>query len=489
MPDVTSEPAIELSSEFKGSTIGPDDPAYEKARAIYNGSIDRRPQLIVRPTGAADVMDAVNYARTASLPLSVRCGGHGIAGTSVADGGVLIDLSSLKGVHVDRERGTAIAQGGALWGEYDREAQLFGVATPGGRVTTTGVGGFTLGGGYGWLSPRFGLTCDNLVAADVVTANGRLVRASEHENPELLWGLRGAGANFGVVTSYELRTHPLPPLLLAGMLVVPNQDVGALIRAYREYVEEDAPEELVTAVATILAPPEDFVPPELVGHPVAGIVLAYIGDPEDALDAAAPLRSLVAEAGGMDLVQPMPYTALQAMLDGFAPKGWLNYHRGIHLERFSDETIDEWLEVGKGIGSPMTQGIVFRHGGAVSRVGEDDTAAGNRAAPYMAHPIACWDTDDQTAHEMDWVRRYTAAVERDTTGGVYLNFEPGTTRADVLAGFGEQKYERLVALKDEWDPTNLFRSNHNIAPSGGAVPPVPTQPIVTEEAAAKEQPA
>ncbi len=458
----TTGTVLELSSEFKGTTIRPQDPGYDQARAVYNGGIDRRPHLIVQPTGAADVMDAVNYARDADIPLTVRCGGHSVAGTSASEGGILIDLSSLKGVDVNPTRGTAIAQAGVLWGEYDRETQLRGMATPGGRVTTTGVGGFTLGGGYGWLSPKFGLTCDNLVAADVVTADGRLIRASEDENADLLWGLRGAGANFGVVTSYELRLHPLPPLLLAGLLVVPNDDVGGMARAYRDIVEQ-APEELVTAMATILAPPEEFVPPELVGKPMLGFVVAYVGDPNEAVEAVAPLRELT--AGGIDLVQPMPYTALQAMLDGFAPKGWLNYHRGIHLRQLSDQVIDDFLAVGADIRSPMTQGIVFRHGGAVGRVAEDATAAGNRAAAYMAHPIACWDTPDQTDYEMDWVSRFSAAFTPDATGGVYLNFEPGTSHEDVLAGFGAQKYARLAELKQTWDPTNLFRANHNIAPA------------------------
>lgn len=458
-----SQPVLELSSDFKGTTIRPGDPEYDRARAVYNGSIDRRPALIVRPTGAADVADAVNYARTARLPLAVRCGGHSVAGTSIADGGVLIDLGSLKGVHVDPARGTAIAQAGVLWGEYDRETQLYGMATPGGRVTTTGVGGFTLGGGYGWLSPKFGLTCDNLVAADVVTADGRLVHASEEENEDLLWGLRGAGANFGVVTSYELRVHPLPPLLLAGMLIVPNQDAGPVVRAYRDYVER-APEELVTGLGTLLAPPAEFVPPELVGQPMLGILVAYVGDPEEAMEAVAPLREIT--EGGMDLVQPMPYVAFQAILDDFAPRGWLNYHRGVHLARLSDAAIDGYLEVGRTIHSPMSQGVLFRHGGAVSRVAEDATAAGNRSAPYMAHPIACWDTPDQTEYEMDWVRRFSAAFDPDRTGGVYLNFEPGTAMSDVVSGFGEAKYQRLVALKDRWDPTNLFRSNHNVPPTG-----------------------
>ena len=459
-----------LSPAFKGTTVSPGDQDFDRARAVYNGSIDRRPALVVRPHGAADVIDAVCYAREAGLPLAVRCGGHSVAGTSAVEGGVLIDLSAMKGVHVDKGRGTAVASAGTLWGEYDRDAELHGLATPGGRVTTTGLGGFCLGGGYGWLSPVHGLTCDNLVSADVVTADGRLLRASEDENPDLLWGLRGAGANFGVVTSYELRLHPVPPALLGGMLIVPNDDAAAdVVRGYRSYVEQ-APEELVTAIATVLAPPEPFVPPELVGTPMLGIIVLWVGDPDEGAAMVQPLRELTAH--GMDLVQPMPYTAFQAMLDGFAPKGWLNYHRGLHLDSLAESIVDPFLEVGREIGSPMTQGIVFRHGGAVSRIPDDATAAGNRDATYMGHPIACWATPEETDREMEWVRRFSAAMATATTGGTYLNFEPGTTTADVKSGFGEEKYQRLVQLKDLWDPTNLFRSNHNVAPSGWTPEPV-----------------
>src|SRR4051794_38050364 len=265
---------LELPAEFKGQAIRPGEAGYDEGRAVINGMIDRRPAIIIRPTGAADIIDAVNLARDNGLPVGIRCGAHSVAGNGVTDGGIQIDLSSLKGVRVDPGNKRAWANAGALWGEYDRETQLHGVATPGGRVTTTGVGGFTLGGGYGWLSPKYGLTCDNLVAADVVIADGRLVHVSEDEHPELLWGLRGAGANFGVVVNYELRLHPLPPLLLAGMLVVPNGDgTGDIARAYRDALEQ-APEEVVAAMATILAPPAEFVPPEIVGSPVFGLVLA-----------------------------------------------------------------------------------------------------------------------------------------------------------------------------------------------------------------------
>jgi FAD/FMN-containing dehydrogenase len=464
MSTTVSPAEIGLPDGFAGAAIRPGDAEYDEARAVYNAMIDRRPALIVRPASAADIRDAVAFAREQRLPLAVRCGGHSVAGVSIVDGGLLVDLSSLKGVHVDPERGTAIANAGVVWGEYDRVTEMFGLATPGGRVTTTGIGGFTLGGGYGWLSPKFGLACDNLVGADVLTASGHLVHVTDDTNPELMWALRGAGSNFGVVTSYELRVHPLPPLLMAGMLVVPNDDAAAdIARAYRSYVEQ-APEDLVTALATVLAPAEDFVPPEVVGQPVLAIVMAWLGDPAEAETAVGPLRRLA--EGGMDLVQPMPYTVFQTMLEGFNPKGLLNYHRGRHLSSLPDEVLDEYLAVGRDIHSPFTQGVVFRHAGAVSRVGEDDTAVSGRSAPYMAHPIAAWRDPSETEHETAWVDRFTAAFAPAATGGAYLNFEPGTSEVDLRAGFGERKLARLAALKQEWDPENLFQANHNIVPRG-----------------------
>jgi FAD/FMN-containing dehydrogenase len=453
---------IGLPDGFKGQAIRPADAEYDEARSLYNAMIDRHPLLIVRPTGAADVRDAVAFARQQKLPLAVKCGGHSIAGTSAVEGGVLIDLSSLKGVHVDPERGTARANAGVLWGEYDRETEIFNLATPGGRMTTTGIGGFTLGGGYGWLSTKLGLACDNLVSVDLLTAKGSLMQVSDETNPELMWAMRGAGANFGVVTSFEFRLHPIRPLMLAGLLAVPNGDnTGAVVRAYRDYVEQ-APPELFTALLTALAPPADFVPPELVGKPVLLIAVGYLGDPSEASDVVQPLRDIT--AGGLDLVQPMPYTAFQAMLDENNPRGWLNYHRGLHLTGLTDQVIDDFLAVGRTISSPMTAGIIFRTGGAISDVAEDATAVSNRAAPYMAHPIGCWQNPGDTPYEMDWVERFTAAMEPARTGGVYLNFEPDTGERNVRSGFGDAKYERLAALKAEWDPDNLFSVNYNVAP-------------------------
>jgi FAD/FMN-containing dehydrogenase len=455
---------IGLPDGYKGQAIRPGDAEYDAARAVYNGMIDRRPALIVRPTGAADIRDAVAFARQQRLPLAVRCGGHSVAGLSAVEGGVLIDLSSLKGVHIDPERGTAIANAGALWGEYDRETEMFGLATPGGRVTTTGVGGFCLGGGYGWLSTKYGLTCDNLVGADLLTASGELVHVTDDTNPELMWALRGAGANFGVVTSFEFRLHPVRPLMMAGLLVVPNDErAEEVAHGYRDYVET-ASEDLVTALITGIAPPEDFVPPELVGTPVLIITACWLGDPADAEAAIAPLRALT--AGGIDLVQPMPYTAFQAILDAANPPGRLNYHRGMHLTSLPDDALDGFVANGREIGSPLTAGLIFRHGGAISRIDESATAVSHRDAPYMAHPIACWETPEETDREVAWVHRFTDAFASALTGGTYLNFEPETDEASVRAGYSAGKYDRLVALKQEWDPENLFSGNHNIAPRG-----------------------
>ncbi|MPZ61722.1 MAG: FAD-binding protein [Propionibacteriales bacterium] len=456
---------VELDAGFRGRSIRPGEAGYDEARAVFNGMVDKRPSLIVQPSGSTDVVDAVNYARRAGLPVAVRCGGHSVAGKSATDGGVLIDLRSLKGVHVDPVSRTAQCNAGVLWGEFDRETQVFGLATPGGRMTTTGVGGFTLGGGYGWLSPVHGLTCDNLISADVVTADGRVVTASEDVNPDLFWGIRGGGGNFGVVTSYRFQLHPVGPLVRAGLLIYSADEGEQVVRAWRDYVEQ-APEELVTGLGMLLGPPEPFVPEHLHGKPVIGIFVLYVGDPDDGEDLVRPLTEL----GDLqaNLVEPMPYAAFQAMIDPFAPAGMLNYWRGTHLTGLEDGTVDAFVRSGRQVPSPLTQLILFRHGGAVSRVPDEAMAASHREAAYMSHPLALWQDPDDTARHLQWVNECTEAMEPYLTGGIYLNFEPGDDETKVRAGYSADKFARLVEIKDAWDPENLFRENLNIRPSGTA---------------------
>jgi FAD/FMN-containing dehydrogenase len=450
-------------ADFHGEIIWPGDDSYDTARRVFNGMIDRRPVLIARPTGAADVLSAVKLGRESGLPLAIRCGGHSLAGNGVCDDGIVVDLSRMKGVRVDPVTRTARANAGVTWGEFDRETQLFGLATPGGRVTTTGLGGFTLGGGYGWISPRFGLTCDNLISADLVTADGRLVTASEQENADLFWGLRGAGANFGVVTSYEFQLHSLGPIVIGGLLLHPIEQGQEVARAYRDYVDS-APDELATAIAVLMAPPAPFVPEHLQGKPILGIVVLYAGAVEEAEAVVVPLKRLGPPA--VDLVQPMPYTAFQALLDHSAPWGLNVFTRALHLQALSDGAIDAVVAYGTEIAtiSPWSQMVVFRHGGAVSRVPDEAAAVSHRETVYMAHSIAAWEHPADTDRHLDWIRRFSSAMQPFATGGVYLNLEGDESEEKVRANFSPEKYARLAALKARWDPQNLFHVNQNITP-------------------------
>ncbi|RZS64552.1 FAD/FMN-containing dehydrogenase [Agromyces ramosus] len=455
---------LEIAPAFQGRQFRPGDDGYDAARAVYNGMVDKRPTLIARCSGTADVIDAVALAREGKLPLAVRCGGHSVAGNGATEGGVLIDLSGMKGVHVNPDARVAHANGGVLWGEFDRETQVYGLATPGGRVTTTGVGGFTLGGGYGWLSTKWGLACDNLFSAQVVTADGRVVTASADENADLLWGLRGGGGNFGVVTSYEFRLHELDPIVMAGLVVHPLDDAVEIGRAWREWIEA-APPEVGSAFIVFRAPPEPFIPPELHGKPAVMILAMFAGDADEGEEVLRPLSKQIGGPPAADGIDRMPYTAFQTIVDPFSPKGWLNYHRGEHLAGLSDDAIAAFVEHGRRATSPMSYSILFRHGGAISAVDEEATAFGHRDAPYMWHPIAAWTDPADTEREVGWVREASSAMAPFTTGGVYLNFEASIGDAHVRAGFSPESYARLVGLKDRWDPDNLFHINPNIPPS------------------------
>jgi FAD/FMN-containing dehydrogenase len=462
MLEQAMSPADQLAEAFAGELVDRKHESFDTLRAVYNGSISRRPAMIARCTGAADVIAAINYAKAEGLNVGVRSGGHSVAGNGTCDDGVLLDLSPMKGTRVDPKARRARTGGGTLWGEYDRETQAFGLATPGGRVTTTGVGGFTLGGGYAWISAKYGLTCDNLISADAITADGELVTASEKENEELFWGLRGGSGNFGVVTSFEFELHPLGPMIAAGLMIWPLAEAGTVMRQWRDFCES-APDEVGTGCAILpAAPPEEFVPTELHGKPVFGVIYCWTGDMDEGLQAVQPFK----DAGpAVDLVGPMPYVAFQGMLDPFAPTGWRNYHRGEHIRELPDEAVDAFVGAAPVGLNPMTQHIMFRNGGAISRVKKNATASTHREAPYMYHPIACWDDPARDEEHMEWVRRASAALKPFATGGVYLNFQGDEGQERMRAGFDDETWTRLVALKDRYDPTNMFRFNQNIAPS------------------------
>jgi len=458
----------QLAASFRGALVHPEHEDFDAARMVWNGMFDRRPALVARCSGAADVIAAVNFARENSMPVAVRGGGHSASGYGTCDAGLVIDLSPMKGIRVDPRARTARAEGGVTWGEFDAETQAFGLAVTGGRFSTTGIAGLTLGSGSGWLERKCGLTADNLLSADIVTADGSLLTASENENEELFWGLRGGGGNFGVVTSFEYRLHEIGPIIYGGMLVCPPDRAGEVLSFMRDYMA-DAPDDLGGAVAFVSAPPEPFVPPEMHFKPVLGIVVCWTGSMEEGERVLAPIREVAQPM--MDMVQPMPYTALQQMLDAGGPKGTRAYMKAEFLPDLDDEVIGKLVKHGNNRVGPMAQLLMEPMGGAIGRVGEDDTALGRRDVPWCYHALALWmEPDAETADaQTAWARGLSEDLKPHITAGVYLNYTSDEGEDRVRSSYGEQKYARLVALKDRYDPTNLFRFNQNIKPSNGAV--------------------
>ncbi|GAB3780733.1 FAD-binding oxidoreductase [Nocardioides ungokensis] len=452
-----------MTQQYDGLTIRPGDHGYDETRRVFNGMIDRRPERILRPSNADEVAAAVRWAVEAGSPLSVYGGGHGVTGSAVVDGGVCLDLRALDGIEVRPDERLARVGGGATWGPVDAATQEFGLAVTGGRVTTTGVAGLTLGSGSGWLERCCGLTCDSLVSMQVVTADGRIVTASAEENPDLFWALRGGGGNFGVVTEFTFGLHEVGPLVLGGMLLYPGFLTRDLIKFWRDLVQ-DAPDALGSGVALITAPPAEFVPEPARGQPAAGVIVCWAGDIDEGQRFLAPLRDFGPPA--VDLVQPMPYTAVQQLIDEPNPAGMHNYWSGDFLAELPDEAVDRLVAQAQPAPSPLTQIILLQGGGAVSRVGEDETAFGQRQAPYNLHYLGMWPPDHaEDQRNIAFIRDLAAAMKPWTTGNAYLNFigEEGLGR--VEAAFGPEKFARLQAIKDVWDPTNVFRHNQNIPPS------------------------
>jgi FAD/FMN-containing dehydrogenase len=458
----SSKPAVGQIDGFRGRMISAGHPDYDTARAVWNGAIDRRPFLIARCIGTADVVAAMRFARDHDLEIAIRGGGHNVAGTAVCDGGIVIDLSAMRGVRVDPAGRRAWVQGGALWGDVDYETQAHGLATTGGIVSHTGVAGLTLGGGVGWLMRKHGLTVDNLLAADVVTAEGRLLRASEHEHPDLFWALRGGGGNFGVVTAFEFRLHSLGPTVLSGPIVWDATDAGEVLRFYRDFIR-DAPDELGTVVRFGTAPPLPVIPEHLHWRPVMMIGTCYAGPIEDGERLLRPLRAFRTPL--LDLVGPKPYTGFQSALDSTVAHGWNYYWKSTHLPELSDELIDVIARRAFACTSPRSYAAMFHLKGAVSRMAEGATAFGNRQASHAITLDAVWQPgEDYGERDTGWARNFFAALGRFRQG-VYVNFLGGDEAPDrVREAYGDAVYDRLVDVKSKYDPDNVFHYNQNVRP-------------------------
>ena len=451
-----------LRCGFAGEIILPDDPGYDAARAIFNAMIDKRPAVIAQCATVDDVATAVRFGRELELEIAVRGGGHSVAGKSLSQGGLVVDLRRLNGVVVDPARRTATVGGGAVMRDLDRTTEPYGLATSGGRVSTTGIGGFTLGGGSGWLDRTFGLACDNLLAAELVLADGAIARASEVENPDLFWALHGGGGNFGVVTSFTFRLHPLPAVTATLLLWSPEAG-PEVARAYRDFMAA-APDEVGVGLLYITAPDEDFVPTHMVGRLACVILGAYAGPERDARREMAPLLDL-GHAG--ELIVEVPYAELQCMFDD--PPGYRNYWSADYLASFPDEAIDRFCARAEDMIVPSpSQHVLFPQGGAIAR-GPADYPVPGRHAPWCVHPFGLWTDPADDERGKRWARAVRADLQPWSTGATYLNFIGDEGRDRVVAGLGRANYARLAAIKARYDPDNVFHLNHNILPNGDGV--------------------
>jgi FAD/FMN-containing dehydrogenase len=449
-----------LRPQLRGSICLSDEAGYDEARTIWNAMIDRRPGAVVRCGGASDVMRAVRLARDNGLLVAVRGGGHNISGNAVCEGGLLIDLSPMRSVRIDPKKQTARVEPGVTLGEFDKEAQAFGLATPLGINSTTGVAGLTLGGGFGWLSRKFGFTVDNLISADVVTADGALVQASAIENPDLFWAIRGGGGNFGVVTSFEFKLHPVGPDLASGLIVHPFARARELLAGYRE-IAAAAPDELSVWVVLRKAPPLPFLPAEVHGKEILVFAVCYAGEPANADKALAPLRALGEPIA--DVIGVQPYAAWQTAFDPLLTPGAFNYWKSHNFTSLSDGLLDTLVDYVGTLPTEECEIFIGQVGGASNRIGADATAYPHRDANFVMNVHTRWRDRDDEQTAIKWAREFFAATAPHATGGVYVNFMPEDETERVPGAYGSN-YTRLAALKAKYDPDNLFRLNQNVEP-------------------------
>ena len=459
-PTIDNTAIDQLAQDFRGRILRPSDDGYDAARTIYNAMIDRRPALIARPADANDVSAAVKFASRHDLLVSIKGGGHAASGHAVCEGGLMIDLALLNEIKVDPQAKIAIAGGGAKWGELDAATQAHGLAVTGGRVPGTGIGGLTLGSGSGWLERKLGYTVDNMIGAEIVLASGDIVHASESENADLFWGLRGGGGNFGIVTKFEYRLHEIGPMVFGGMLVFPRFRAAEVIKAYRDFLET-ADDDIGGGVALVCAPPEDFVPEPMHGMPVVGVLVCYTGKPEDGPDAIKPFMDLQPV---MNITQPMPYLEIQKLIEGGNQPGFQNYWKADMYAELPDEAIDALATAAAEPLSTMTTVLVQPQGGATARVPDGETALGWRGAKWSVHYLGMWDDAAQNEAQIAWVRKVADAMKPWAQGGTYLNYLSDEGEDRVKESFGHH-YKRMEELKNKYDPTNFFRLNQNIKPT------------------------
>jgi hypothetical protein len=449
-----------LIANLSGDLLLPGDPGYDQARQVWNGMIDRRPAMIARCKDSGDVVTAVNFARQHNILVAVRGGGHSVNGSAVCDGGLVIDLSPMKDIQVDAQARTARAEPGITWGELDRATQVHGLATPGGVVSTTGIAGLTLGGGLGWLRRKHGLACDNLVSVEIVTADGQIRRASATENGDLFWGLQGGGGNFGVVTSFEYRLHPVGPELMFAFVFYPVSAAKRVLRFFHSYTA-GLPDEVNSFAVLGTVPKEEFYPQETQGEDYALLMATYVGPVAEGERILQPMREVATPM--LDLSGPWPYLEIQSLLDDDYPAGELQYYwKSLHLRNLSDPAIDTLIAIAAERPSPHSTLDIWHMGGALSRVGPEESAFGDRSAPYLLGVEANWEDSIQNDANVAWTREACERMAPFSTGKSYLNFEePGEKFVKAALG---RNYERLVMLKNKYDPKNLFRQNQNIRP-------------------------
>jgi FAD/FMN-containing dehydrogenase len=461
MKTIPSATLATLRGKLRGNAVLPGEEGYDAARTIWNAMIDRRPGLVVRCLGAADVMLAVQLARSEGLLLSVRGGGHNIAGNAVCEGGLLIDLSLMKSVQIDPQSRTARVEPGALLADFDKEAQAFGLVTPLGINSTTGVAGLALGGGFGWTTRKFGLTVDNLLAVQVVTADGEIVRASERENPDLFWALRGGGGNFGIVTLFDFKLHALGPEVMSGLIVHPFTETAKLLPQFRRVIAE-APDELTVWTVMRKAPPLPFIPAEWHGKDVLIFAACYTGDMKEGEQAMKPLRALGKPIA--DVISPHRFTGWQAAFDPLLTPGARNYWKSHDFADLSDGAIKVVIDAASRLPTPECEVFIAHVGGAMGRVAPDAMAWSNREAHFVMNAHTRWHDPAQDAGCIAWARQLFDAAAPFATGSVYVNFMPDDEKGRVEKAYGKN-YQRLAEIKRRYDPDNLFRMNQNIQPT------------------------